>query len=91
MARKLGTSPVYEYTTGKKTRDSFDPRSLSPLGEDSICMVNRLEIPLLIDCFVLFCFCYYMIELLRFFQNISCVLSSEHENQNMATIGTLLD
>jgi len=54
-------------------------------------MVNRLEIPRLIDCFVLFCFCYYMIELLRFFQNISCVFSSEHENQNVAPIGTLLD
>ena len=34
---------------------------------------------------------YYMIELLRLFQKRSFVLSSEHENQNVATIGTLLD
>ena len=36
-------------------------------------------------------FFYYMIDLLRLFQKGSFVLSSEHENQNMATIGTLLD
>ena len=36
-------------------------------------------------------FFYYMIDLLRMFQNKSFVLSSEHENQNIATIGTLLD
>ena len=36
-------------------------------------------------------FFYYMIDLLRLFQKRSFVLSSEHENQNMATIGTLLD
>ena len=36
-------------------------------------------------------FFYYMIELPRFFQKRSFVLSSEHENQNVATIGTLLD
>ena len=34
---------------------------------------------------------YYMIDLLRLFQKRSFVLSSEHENQNVATIGTLLD
>ena len=33
----------------------------------------------------------YMIDLLRLFQKRSFVLSSEHENQNIATIGTLLD
>ena len=33
----------------------------------------------------------YMIDLLRLFEKRSFVLSSEHENQNMATIGTLLD
>ena len=43
----------------------------------------------MIDCFVCFFF-YYRIELLRLFQNISFVLSSEHKNQNVATIGTLL-
>ena len=36
-------------------------------------------------------FFYYMIDLLRLFQKKSFVLSSEHENQNIATIGTLLD
>ena len=34
---------------------------------------------------------YYMIDLLRLFQKGSFVLSSEHENNNVATIGTLLD
>ena len=48
-------------------------------------MVNLLEILGMIVFF------YYMIELLRLFQKISCVLSSEHENQNVATIGSLLD
>ena len=32
-----------------------------------------------------------MINLLRLFQKRSFVLSSQHENQNVATIGTLLD
>ena len=32
-----------------------------------------------------------MIDLLRLFQKKSFVLSSEHENNNLATIGTLLD
>ena len=36
-------------------------------------------------------FFYYMIDLLRLFEKRSFVLSSEHENQNIATIGTLLD
>ena len=36
-------------------------------------------------------FLYYMIDLLGLFQKTSFVLSSEHENQNIATIGTLLD
>ena len=35
-------------------------------------------------------FFYYMIDLLGLFQKRSFVLSSEHENQNIATIGTLL-
>ena len=26
-------------------RDSFDPQRVNPLGEDSTCMVNLLEIP----------------------------------------------
>ena len=34
---------------------------------------------------------YYIIDLLGLFQKRSFVLSSEHENQNIATIGTLYD
>ena len=36
-------------------------------------------------------FFYYMIDLLRLFQKRSFVLSSEHESQSIATMGTLLD
>ena len=32
-----------------------------------------------------------MIDLLRLFQKRSFLLLSEHENQNVATLGTLLD
>ena len=67
-------------------QDSFDPQRENLLGEDSICMVNLLEIPQ-----VIFCFFYYMIAFFRLFQTKSFVLSSQHENQNVATIGTLLD
>ena len=67
-------------------RDSFDPQRVNLLGEDSICMVNLLVILQKIVFFF-----YYMIDLLRLFQNGSFVLSSEHENQNIATLGTLLD
>ena len=49
-------------------------------------MVNLLEIPQVI----LFFFFDYMFDFFRFFQTRSFVLSSEHENQNIATIGTLL-
>ena len=66
----------------EKRRDSFDPYRVNLLGEDSICMVNLM---------VKTVFFYYMIDLLRFFQKRSFVLSSVHENQNVATIGTLLD
>ena len=66
-------------------QDSFDPQRENLLGEDSICMVNLQEIPQ-----VILCFFYYMIDLFRLFQTKSFVLSSEHENQNVATIGTLL-
>ena len=69
-----------------KRRDSFDPQRVNLLGEDSICMVNLLETLRVIVVF----FC-YMIHLLRLFQKRSFVLSIEHENQNVATIGTLLD
>ena len=66
-------------------RDSFDPQRVNLLGEDSICMVNVLVTLQKIAFF------YYMIDLLRLFEKRSFVLSSEHENQNIATIGTLLD
>ena len=42
----------------------------------------------MISCCVFF---YYMIDLLRLFQKRSFVSSSEHENQNVATLGTLFD
>ena len=78
---------MYEHTTGKKEH-SFVPQRVTLLGEYSICMVNLLETPRVI---VFFLFFYYMIDLLRLFQKRSFVLSSEHENQNVATLGTLLD
>ena len=69
----------------KKRLDLFDPQRVNLLGEDSICMVNLLETPRMIVFF------FYMIDLPRLFQKRSFVLSSEHENQNIATIGTLLN
>ena len=70
---------------GKET-DSSNPQRENLLREDSICMVNLMEIPRVIVIFF-----YYMMALLRFFQKRSFVLTSEHENQNVATISTLLD
>ena len=64
---------------------SFYPQRVTLLGEDSICMVNLLETPRVMAFF------YYINDLLQLFQKRSFVLSSEHENQNVATIGTLLD
>ena len=49
-------------------------------------MVNLLETPRVIVLFF-----NYMIDLLRLLQKRSFVLSTEHENNNLATIGTLLD
>ena len=71
---------------GEKRRDAFDPQRVNLLGKDGICMVKLLVIPQKGVFFF-----YYMIDLLRLFQKRSFVLSSEHENQNVATIGTLLD
>ena len=71
----------------EKRRHSFDPQRVTLLGKASICMVNLLERPRV----KVFFFFYYMIDLLRLFQQRSFVLSSEHENNNVATIGTLLD
>ena len=64
---------------------SFDPQRVNLLGEDSICMVILLETPRVIVFF------FYMIDLFRLFQTRSFLLSSKHQNQNLATIGTLLD
>ena len=69
----------------KKRQDSIDPQRVNLLGEDSMCMVNFLVIPQGIFFF------YYMIDLLQMFQKRSFVLLIEHKNQNVATIGTLLD
>ena len=72
----------------EKRRDSFDPQRKNFLGEESICIGNLLRTPRVI---VFFFFFYYMIDLVCMFQKRSFVLSREHENQNVATIGTLLD
>ena len=69
----------------EKRRDSFDPHRVTLLGEDIICIVNLLEILRVIVFF------YDVIDLLRLFQRRSFVLSRKHENQNVATIGTLLN
>ena len=79
--RVLSTNIVRE-----KRRHSFDPQRVTLLGKDSICMVNLLE-----TLRVIVLFFNYMIDLLRLFEKRSFVLSSEHENQNVATLGTLLD
>ena len=79
--RLLSTNMVRE-----KRRYSFDPQRVTLLGKDSICMVKLLETPR-----VTVFFFFYMIDLLRLFQKRSFLLSSEHENKNLAAIGTLLD
>ena len=83
---------IYERLLSKnilreKRRDSFDPQRVNLLGEESICMVNLLVIPQKIFYF----FFHYMIDLPRLFQKRSLIWSSKHENQNVATIDTLLD
>ena len=72
----------------EKRRHSFDRQRVTLLRGDSICMVNLLETSRVI---VFIYFFFYMIDLLQFFKKKSFVLSSEHENQNVATLGTLLD
>ena len=69
----------------EKRRGSFDPQRENLLGEDNICMVNLLGISRVIVFF------YYMIDLVWLFQKRRFVLSRKHENQNVATIGTLLN
>ena len=70
----------------EKRRHLFDPQRVTLLGNESFCMVNSLETPRDIVFFF-----YYINDLLQLFQKRSFVLSSEHENQNVATLGTLLD
>ena len=65
---------------------SLDPPSQTRSGEDSTWMVNRLEIPRVVDFF----FFNYTIEVFWLFQNMTFVLSSERENQIVFTIDTLL-
>ena len=72
-------------TPREKTQDSFDPQRVNLLGKDGMCMVNSLVILQKII------FSYYIIDLLQMFQKRSLVLPREHKNQNVATIGTLLD
>ena len=76
----VNMAKIYEGLLSKnipreKRQDSFDPQRVNLFGEDSICMVNLLVIPLKV--IVVF---YYMIDLLRLFQKKTFVLSSEHEN-----------
>ena len=66
---------------------SFDPRSQALSGEYSTWIVDRLEIPRVVDFFFLFD---YTIELFWLFQNTSFVSSRKRENQIVVTIGTLL-
>ena len=70
----------------EKRRNLFHAQRENVFGKDSICVVNLLETPRGI-----FFFFNYMIDLVRLFEKRSFVLSSEHENQIVATIGTLLD
>ena len=63
----VNMAKIYERLLSKnipreKRQNSFDPQRVHLLGEDSICMVNLLVIPLKIN--VVF---YYMIDLLRLF------------------------
>ena len=46
----INMAKIYERLLSKnipreKRQDSFDPQRINLLGEDSICMVNLLEIP----------------------------------------------
>ena len=72
---KIYEGPLSKNIPREKRQDSFDPQRVNSFGEDSICMVNLLVIPLKV--IVVF---YYMIDLLRLFQKKTFVLSSQHEN-----------
>ena len=54
----VNMAKIYERLLSKnipreKRQDSFDPQRINLLGEDSICMVNLLEIPQKLVFFVL--------------------------------------
>ena len=66
--KDLRKFPVYDHTTGKNWV-SFDPRSQTLSGEDSTWMVDRLEIPRVVD-FFFFLFD-YTIELFGCFKTLA--------------------
>ena len=69
-----------------KRWDLFDPRGQNRSAEDSNWVVDHLQVACMMDCFIFF----IISEFLRLFQKMTCVLSSEHENQIVTIIGTLL-
>ena len=50
---KIYERPLSTNTLREKRRDSFDPQRVTLLGEDSVCMVNLVEIPRVIFFFFL--------------------------------------
>ena len=72
----------------EKRRHSFNPQHVNLFGEYSICMVNLLETPRVR---VFFFFFITWLTYFGCFRGEVFVFSSEHENQNVATLGTLLD
>ena len=80
--RSLSTIIAHE-----KFRVSFDPRSQTRSGEESIWKGDRLEITRVGDCFFFF---YYTFDLLWLFYIRCFVLSSQRKNQMFDTIGILL-
>ena len=72
----------------ERTGSRLIPLSQTLSGEDSTWMVDRLEIPRVVD-FFSFLFD-YTIDLFWLFQNTSFVLSRKRENKIVVIIGTLL-
>ena len=70
-----------------KSCDWFDAQGQNLSGGDGNCLVEHLQIASMMDCFILF----FISEFFRLFQKMTCGLSSEHERQIVAIIGTLLD
>ena len=61
--KDLRTSHVYDHTTRKKTGTRSIPEVKTLSGEDSTWMVDRLEIPRIVDSLLLvFSFFYYMMK-----------------------------